>query len=765
MSCAMIAPASFVRSLLAAAGLALAAGPALAEADAAAALVKQGDAAAGAGHFTAAVADWSRAAGLYAGAGDACGGARALARRAEGHQALGFHGKALADFEAARRLADGTDKAALKAAIAGGLAGAHFLAGDPMRAEALWRDGLDAGGGVGARNQVNLANLLAAEGRGGEAIVAWREGARRAEAHRDPGLAGTARVNLARHLTSGAHPETARAPLLAAARAFDGLPPGHPKAVGLLAVARQAARLEVRLARSEPALRRLAFDSALAARELAIGLDDARSLSHAEGRLGALYAAAGRHGEAIQMTERALAAGRRVGASDLLYLWQWQLGRLRRDTGALIGAIAAYREAVHHLNLIRDDLTRDYRAGRRSFREVVGPVFVELADLLLRAAPREANAARAETLRADARLAIEALKAAELRDFFRDDCVTALEAKVTGIDRLATGTAALYPVVLADRLELLVSLADGLHQVTVPIGRAALTAEVRAFRQRLEKRTTHQYMAHGRRLYDWIIRPLLPLLESAGVKTLVFVPDAPLRTIPLAALHDGKRFLVERFALAVTPGLRLLDPRPLPRDRLEIMTSGLTEAVQGYPALPHVGAELDALQTLFPGRALRDRGFSAAGIEAELSDTAFGIVHIASHGEFSSDPDKTFILTYDGKLSMDGLERFIKLGRFRDKPVELLTLSACRTAAGDDRAALGLAGIAVKAGARSALATLWFINDSASADLVTDFYRHLKTPGVSKAEAVRRAQRTLLGDRRYRHPSYWAPFLLIGNWL
>ena len=114
---------------------------------------------------------------------------------------------------------------------------------------------------------------------------------------------------------------------------------------------------------------------------------------------------------------------------------------------------------------------------------------------------------------------------------------------------------------------------------------------------------------------------------------------------------------------------------------------------------------------------------------------------------------------------MDGLEKFIKLSRFREKPVELLTLSACRTAAGDDRAALGLAGIAIKAGARSALATLWFINDRASSVLVTRFYRELKNPAVSKAQALRFAQLSLIEDRRYRHPGYWSPFLLIGNWL
>jgi CHAT domain-containing protein len=114
---------------------------------------------------------------------------------------------------------------------------------------------------------------------------------------------------------------------------------------------------------------------------------------------------------------------------------------------------------------------------------------------------------------------------------------------------------------------------------------------------------------------------------------------------------------------------------------------------------------------------------------------------------------------------MNQLEQIVGIGQYRDKPVELLTLSACQTAAGDDRAALGLAGVAVKSGARSALATLWFVNDQATALLVSDFYQHLKDSSVSKAGALQQAQINILSDRRYRHPGYWSPYLLIGNWL
>jgi len=116
-------------------------------------------------------------------------------------------------------------------------------------------------------------------------------------------------------------------------------------------------------------------------------------------------------------------------------------------------------------------------------------------------------------------------------------------------------------------------------------------------------------------------------------------------------------------------------------------------------------------------------------------------------------------------LTMDKLDQLIGLFRYRQDPLELLTLSACQTAVGDDRAALGLAGVAIKAGARSALATLWFINDEASAELISEFYRQLRDRSVTKAVAIQRAQIKLLGDRVYDHPAYWSPFLLLNNWL
>jgi CHAT domain-containing protein len=170
------------------------------------------------------------------------------------------------------------------------------------------------------------------------------------------------------------------------------------------------------------------------------------------------------------------------------------------------------------------------------------------------------------------------------------------------------------------------------------------------------------------------------------------------------------------------------------------------------------------LRGLFKTTTLVDKQFVTANLEKELKEP-YTILHIASHGQFEADSTKSFLLTFDEKLTMDKLDQFIGLFKYRDDPLELLTLSACDTAEGDDRAALGLAGVAVKAGARSAMATLWQVHDEVAAELVAQFYRELQDPTVSRAVALQRAQLKVLGDARYDHPGFWSPFLMINNWL
>ncbi len=498
---------------------------------------------------------------------------------------------------------------------------------------------------------------------------------------------------------------------------------------------------------------------------------DFRTASLAAGEHGHLHELAGRMAAAMNQSETAAFLAQRAGAPELLYRWEWQLGRVAKQTGDRDGALAAYRRAVRTLDsaTLRHDiaLAASQRHGASGFRQSVGPLFYELADLLLQSSAKLDSSAARQARLLEARNTVELLKSAELDDYFQDPCQTVVRKKIRDVDAISPKTAVIYPISLSDRLELLVSLPGGvMERVQVPVGAVELDRLAKDLQYKLRTRTTYEWVAVSRQLHTLLLTDLGPKLDAAGVETLVFVPDGALRMLPMGALYDGDKFLAERYALAVTPGLTLMDPQAPGWVRPNLLLGGLSQARLGYTALPSVAAELQEVRNTFGGVSLTDQQFTVAGIRNEFGREQFSIVHLATHGEFDRNASKSFLLTYDGQLSLDGLESLVRPSQFRGQPVELLTLSACQTAAGDDRAALGLAGVAIKAGARSALATLWSVDDKASAALVTLFYAEIrKHPELSKARALQSAQQQLMHTLNYRHPYYWSAFLIIGNWL
>jgi len=310
----------------------------------------------------------------------------------------------------------------------------------------------------------------------------------------------------------------------------------------------------------------------------------------------------------------------------------------------------------------------------------------------------------------------------------------------------------------------LASFGKEIQQFIVPIDRESVNDTAWTLRVALQTRPTNRFLYESRQLYDWLIRPLESELQKNQIDTLVVVPDGFLRIIPFSTLHDGEKFLVEKYALASIPGLMLTDPNPIQWDSGQILLVGLSEGVQNYSPLPNVPKELETIKDITGGNRILNQDYSIESFRNQLKSNEYSVIHLATHGEFNADPEETYLLTYDDKMKIDRLQEIIGVGKFREKPLELLTLSACKTAAGDDKAALGLAGVAVRSGARSALATLWYVDDEATSIAVTEFYRQMKT-GISKAKALQNVQKQLIAQKRYWHPAYWAPFLLIGNWL
>ncbi|MEM8603868.1 MAG: CHAT domain-containing protein [Cyanobacteria bacterium P01_H01_bin.121] len=490
-------------------------------------------------------------------------------------------------------------------------------------------------------------------------------------------------------------------------------------------------------------------------------LGDRRSESFATGTLGHHYETQAQWSEAADLSQSALALAQEINASDITYRWQWQLGRLYRAEKQTEKAIAAYSDAVTTLQRLRTDLVAINPAVQVSFQNNVEPIHRELVALLL-----DPNRSITSTDLEKARTTIEALQLAELDNFFREAC---LDAAAIDIDQLDQRAAVVYPVILSDRLEVIVSLPNRpLQHYTSPISATDLDEAIEQFQRLLVLRIGRQYLPFAEQLYDWLMQPAAADLAASEIDTLVFVLDGELRNIPMAALYDGSQFLLEKYNLALTPGLQLVNPQPLQGQALRVVTAGLSEARQGFSALPNVVKEVQQIQETVPTAAvLLNDEFTSQALESSLNFEGAPIVHLASHGKFSSSSEETFVLTWDDRLNAITLNSLLQTSELNQNgPIQLLVLSACQTATGDKQAALGLAGMAVRSGARSTIATLWQVNDAATAALMTELYSNLTDQQMTKAEALRQAQLSVLNNPQFRqHPFFWAPYVLVGNWL
>ncbi|MDG1225966.1 MAG: CHAT domain-containing protein [Burkholderiales bacterium] len=463
---------------------------------------------------------------------------------------------------------------------------------------------------------------------------------------------------------------------------------------------------------------------------------------------------------ALALSERAAFLASASQAYESAYLWQWQAARIYNKQAQVTEAIKSYNDAILTLENVRQELIT---GSPFTFHQKVQPLFTELSDLLLTTA-RTAGGAEKQSYLKNVQNILEQAKSAELQDYFQNDCVIPDES--VNLDQIEAATAVIYPVILPDRVEVLVNVKDQVHQFVSRIEADDLKDLVNEFRDQLQVDFgDEEYLEIGEELYDLLFAQVEDLFSENKINTLLVIPDGVLRTIPMAAVYDGEAFMVQRFAIATTPGISLTLPKPLNVENSNFFAGGISEAVQGYVGLPGVPRELQNLEATYGASVLRDTNFKRDDLKEQLTSADYSIVHIATHGHFDSNPQESYLLTYDDKLTMDLLEESIGNRKNVGEPLELLVLSACETAAGDSRAALGLAGVALKAGARSAVATLWQISDAATVEIIDTFYEYTAKEGVTKARAMQLAQIRLIEQPRFQHPTDWAPFLMIGNWL
>lgn len=528
--------------------------------------------------------------------------------------------------------------------------------------------------------------------------------------------------------------------------------------------------------------------------DLAQQFQDDRLASFAWGYLGKHFEQLEKYDDAMAATRHARFASQKLQRDDSLYRWEWQLGRLHLAKGNSDAALAAYERAIRSIgsNNVRNDVALSYAAplSTGNFRTEVGQLYYSMADLLLTQAD-SAEPQQVQSLLRRARDAIELFKAAELTNYFQDDCLKLVEASKKDIDAALQSdprTAVVYVIPLRNRIEVLVSFAseDGSNQPQMwrakPVEQPAseLTKTALEFRELVTEAAEFDNPA-AERLYDWLIRPIESKLQERKITTLVFVPDGELRSVAFSALRDAsrKRYLVEDYAIAITPGLSLSVPSLVTGERnVRILAGGLSQEKKlniggeemTFSALLGVPRELSDVAAIYGQKRstmFENDRFLKQNFTQALDDNSYPVVHLATHAKFNADVRKTFVVTQDNEpLDMAQLEKLIQPSQFRGRPVELLSLSACETAEGNDgRAALGLAGVAIRAGARSALGTLWLADDETAATLIPVFYRQLNSsPVVSKSEAMRAAQIQLIKSPYKNHPRFWAPFVIVGNW-
>lgn len=304
-------------------------------------------------------------------------------------------------------------------------------------------------------------------------------------------------------------------------------------------------------------------------------------------------------------------------------------------------------------------------------------------------------------------------------------------------------------------------------------------------KQVTDVRSVKGYLAPSQQLYQWLVAPLEGDLQARSIQNLVFIMDSGLRSIPIAALHDGKSFLIERYSVGLMPSLSLSDTRYKDIKDAKILAMGSATFAEQKP-LPAVPTEIETIsQRLWQGKSFLNDAFTLENLKQARQQQPFGIIHLATHGEFKSgSPANSYIQLWDSKLRLDQMRQ---LG-WNNPPVELLVLSACRTALGDEQAELGFAGLGILAGVKSALASLWYVSDEGTLALMTDFYSELNSAPI-KAEALRQAQLAMikgqvlikdgklitpkteislpselaLQNQTLQHPYYWAAFTMIGN--
>lgn len=430
--------------------------------------------------------------------------------------------------------------------------------------------------------------------------------------------------------------------------------------------------------------------------------------------------------------------------------------------------LAAYDalEAIRPLLPRFDPLTEE-----TAFSLYMRRVFQGAVDVQLAGAEGDGGVIRVS----NAQQILEAYRQAELQSVFGSECIPARDPLKP--ESLRTGEVLLYPILLPDRLELLYvtggtggearfrRLPPNRNVDRQKIARLVETAVVS-----LSGGADESWRAASRELYDILIKPIEGELTEGSL--LAVVPDGALRSVPFSVLIDGQgRYLVQKTRVAVAPALAYsqagtgdTESQQLVAASLEMevrVPAGLFDKLEGTGAEARLAAVTDGQRI---ERSWVIENFNKADLVNALTRERVDVLHLATHASFNGRSDRAFIVANGEVILLSELRQILSQNRTRGGELDLLVLSACETAVGDDEASMGLAGAAVQAGAKSAIASLWPVSDAGTAELMKVFYGRYRE-GRSKSEALRDAQLALIGrGGDLANPNIWAAFTLLGAW-
>ncbi|XHR82815.1 MAG: CHAT domain-containing protein [Gloeotrichia echinulata GP01] len=529
--------------------------------------------------------------------------------------------------------------------------------------------------------------------------------------------------------------------------------------------------------------------------------------SYVLGNLGGMYEYLGKLNKAQKATEEALYLAQPSEASDIAYQWQWQMGRLLKQQGKIKEAIASYETAVKTLESVRGDLLAINSDVQFSFRDNVEPLYRELVDLLLipdgETAPSDINLKKSiyyvdnlQVAELENNLRCSLQKFAPVRININNKNNNPIQTTINEINKFLayypqeSKAALIYPIILNNKLSIIMIIKDkpifinlyliNHEKLQDDINNALMNLTKEPFDQNVDKEPL-------KKLYELLIAPLKQHIEKNKVKNLIFVLDSSLKRIPLAALHDGHQFLVQKdYFISVAPSIQLLKTRNTKEIQLRALIAGGTKELSNQKQISddmkveeQIGVEkqIGAVESFFihpkPKILFKKSGnpFTKSSFKDAIKSSAYNVVHIVAHGRFSSDPKKTVIVTDDNSdieenytININEFREIFKSGALRES-IELLVLSSCETAQGDNRAVLGIAGIAVRANALGTIAPLWLVGQEYSNEIIKNFYHNLLNENMNKAEALHFAQKSFLDkpDVPSHAPYRWAGFILVGN--